>query len=463
MRGKIERRTTQKPTLLSTVLAVFVSLALTLTLTPPAQAATIIRDPNNVEVLVNKTQPLSPLTYVPPDLVTYPGTTRKLRSITSTQLQKLFAGAAAAGHSLRVTSAYRSYSEQASLYNSYVAKYGVTYANRISAKPGYSEHQTGLTADIGLASGTCGFLACFGDTAAGKWVAANAYRYGFVIRYPRGYEATTGYMYEPWHLRYVGVKRALELRSLAVPTLEHYYDGVRRAIPNTAALTRVVSGNLLASPSAFNGTWGAATTAVSRMGTGNSAVQSVDWNSDGILDVMWVSGAGRLYVLLGNRYGGFGTAIMITRGLAGTDFVADKFVTSRALPELAVRGADGKVRKYSRNGNFLAGSPTILRTVATTARISAADWNNDRAVDLLVNTPAATVAYLGSGTGTVSASATSTNGRLSGVTNVRRVNGASGPGTSGYLAQKGSTIYYYQRGATSLATGVVVGTGQLAK
>lgn len=447
----------------SWLVAFFASVAIVLTLTPPASAAVIIRDPNNIEVFVNKKYPLSPVTYAPKDLVTVPGTTRKLRSVTNAQLQKLFAGATAAGHSLRVTSAYRSYAEQATLYNSYVKQYGAAYANRISAKPGYSEHQTGLAVDIGLASGSCGFLACFGDTAAGKWVAANAYRYGFVIRFPKGYEGTTGYTYEPWHLRYVGTARALELRSLAVPTLEHYYDGARRAIPNAAALTRVASGNVLSAPSAFNGTWGSASTVVNRIGSSNPAVQTVDWNADGTLDVLWLSPAGRIYVLLGNRSGGFGTAIMVTRGLAGADIAAGKFVSSRALPELAVRGSDGVVRKYARNGNFLAGSPTTLKTVSATARISAADWNNNGTVDLLVSTPTSTVAYLGNGAGTVAAAATATSSRLAGATNVRRVNGASGPETSGYLAQQGNNIYYYQRGATSLASGVLVGTGQLSK
>lgn len=447
----------------SWLLAVLTSCALLLTLTPPAHAEPIIRDPKNIEVLVNKKYPLSPLTYAPSDLVNFPGTTRKLRAVASSQLEKLFAGASAAGHYLRVTSAYRSYSQQASLYNSYVQKYGYTYANRISAKPGYSEHQTGLAVDVGLASGSCGFLACFGDTAAGKWVAKYAYRYGFVIRYPKGYESTTGYTYEPWHLRYVGTARALELRSLAVPTLEHYYDGARRAIPNAAALNRVESGNVLSAPAQFDGSWGASISIASAIGSSNPTVQTVDWNADDVLDVVWLSPGGRLYVLPGNRSGGFGTKFIAARGLGGTDIAAGRFVSSRPLPELAVRGTDGVVRKYARSGNALAASPTVLRKVSETARISAADWNNDGKLDLLASASAATVAYLGTGTGAVSSTATATNSRLAGATNLRRVNGAHGPGSMGYLVQKENTIYYYKRGTTSLSTAVFMSTGQLAK
>ena len=101
-------------------------------------------------------------------------------------------------------SGYRSYSQQASLYDSYVRQYGQATADTLAARPGFSEHQTGLAMDIGNASGVCALQACFATTPAGKWAAANAATYGFIIRYPAGAEAVTGYTYEPWHLRYVG-------------------------------------------------------------------------------------------------------------------------------------------------------------------------------------------------------------------------------------------------------------------
>ncbi|MBD4644500.1 D-alanyl-D-alanine carboxypeptidase family protein, partial [Xanthomonas citri pv. citri] len=82
---------------------------------------------------------------------------------------------------------------------------GRAEADRVSARPGYSEHQTGLAWDVGdAATPTCDLEACFGDTAAGRWVAAHAAEHGFVIRYPAGAEDETGFAHEPWHLRYVG-------------------------------------------------------------------------------------------------------------------------------------------------------------------------------------------------------------------------------------------------------------------
>lgn len=455
---------TRKRTLLSRISAITASAVLALSLAGPASAATIIRDPENVEVLVNKVYPLSPLNYVPSDLVTVPGTSRQLRATTSSQLMKLFYGARSAGHYLRVTSAYRSYSYQVSLYNSYVRQYGSAYANRIAAKPGYSEHQTGLAVDVGLASGSCGLQACFGSTAAGKWVAANAYRYGFVIRYPKGYESTTGYTYEPWHLRYVGTQRALELRSLSVLTLEHYYDGVSRAIPNAAALVTVDSLNVKAAAAKFNGTWDAIPSISTTLHTASLTTQSIDWNADGVLDVLWLSPGSRVYVRLGTKTGGFTSPIIVARGFSGSDVVAAKFVSSRKLPELAVRDANGVVRKYARSGNgVLTTSYTVMRQISPTARIGAADWNHDGAQDLLALTGTSTVAYLGNGYGSVNVSPSATHYRFAKATTIRRVDGAFGPGTRGYFAEIAGNVYYFKRGASSVASGFWVGEGQLAK
>jgi D-alanyl-D-alanine carboxypeptidase len=98
------------------------------------------------------------------------------------------------------------------LYNGYVAKDGQAAADRYSAKPGTSEHQTGLAMDVCLANSGCSLEQAFGDTPAGKWVAANAHKYGFIVRYLPGKDAITGYEYEPWHLRYVGIELATELQ-----------------------------------------------------------------------------------------------------------------------------------------------------------------------------------------------------------------------------------------------------------
>ena len=113
-------------------------------------------------------------------------------------LNKMIAGAAKDGITLYAVSSYRSYSTQATLYNNYVARDGVAAADRYSARAGHSEHQTGLAFDLNSLEQS------WGETAEGKWLAANCHKYGFIIRYPKGKEEVTGYMYEPWHVRYLG-------------------------------------------------------------------------------------------------------------------------------------------------------------------------------------------------------------------------------------------------------------------
>ena len=121
---------------------------------------------------------------------------------------------------MKVISGYRSQYTQTSVYNSYAQKDGVTAADRYSARPRYSEHQTGLAADLG--NGTCDLEICFGNTSAGKWLESNAHKYGFIIRYPKGKESLTGYQYEPWHLRYVGKELAIQIYKTN-QTLEQFF------------------------------------------------------------------------------------------------------------------------------------------------------------------------------------------------------------------------------------------------
>lgn len=113
-------------------------------------------------------------------------------------LQNLQTGALEAGFDIPMVSGYRSYTYQEGLYNAYVARDGQAAADRYSARPGHSEHQTGLAFDVGAIDNY------YGETPAGKWLAAHAHEYGFIIRYPQGKEHITGYMYEPWHIRYLG-------------------------------------------------------------------------------------------------------------------------------------------------------------------------------------------------------------------------------------------------------------------
>ncbi len=118
--------------------------------------------------------------------------------------------------SIRNVSGYRSYSTQSYLYNNYVSQDGVKNADRYSARPGTSEHQTGLATDINYVSDS------FEYTEAYKWLIKNSYKYGYILRYPKGKEFITGYMYEPWHYRYVGEEVAKFIYENEL-TYEEYY------------------------------------------------------------------------------------------------------------------------------------------------------------------------------------------------------------------------------------------------
>lgn len=125
------------------------------------------------------------------------------------------------GIQLTAFSTFRSYNRQKELYTSYVSKHGAAEANRFSAKPGHSEHQTGLAFDFGGSDQSNWLKESFAATKEGKWLAANAHHYGFILRYPKGKEAITGYMYEPWHFRYLGSDLAGQVKSSG-KTLEEY-------------------------------------------------------------------------------------------------------------------------------------------------------------------------------------------------------------------------------------------------
>ncbi len=119
------------------------------------------------------------------------------------------------GIELKIVSGFRSYSYQATLYNNYVARDGKADADTYSARPGYSEHQTGLAMDINDASSR------FNGTKEANWIAANCVKYGFIIRYPLGKEDITGYQYESWHVRYLGKELAKEVSDSGL-TLEEF-------------------------------------------------------------------------------------------------------------------------------------------------------------------------------------------------------------------------------------------------
>lgn len=121
-------------------------------------------------------------------------------------------------------STFRDFNRQQELYESYAAKDGQEEADRYSARPGFSEHQTGLAFDIGESGKEKHWAAAsFGETEGGKWLAENAHRFGFILRYPEGKEQLTGYMHESWHFRYVGKDAAAEIYEADI-TLEEYLE-----------------------------------------------------------------------------------------------------------------------------------------------------------------------------------------------------------------------------------------------
>lgn len=173
---------------------------------------------SSLTAVVNKKHKLSN-EYVPP-LVNITG--GQVRKEVVENLFSLLQDAKLAGATMKILSTYRSYSTQISVYQKWVNLYGKVEADRVSARPGHSEHQTGLAIDLGAANGSCDLETCFEDTQAGKWLAINAPNYGFIIRYPKGKEDATGYSYEPWHLRYVGLEFASKI-SRSGQTMDQYF------------------------------------------------------------------------------------------------------------------------------------------------------------------------------------------------------------------------------------------------
>lgn len=186
-----------------------------------------VGDPGSPWVVANKTHALNPSEYVPPDLV-YPDVNyvnhQPMRQETASALVAMFqSGENEAGLQFSVQSAYRSYDTQVEVYGDDVAAHGQQFADTDTARPGTSEHQTGLAVDISAVPADCSLDACFGTTVQGHWLAANAWRFGFLLRYPADKVAVTGYTYEPWHFRYIGVDLSTQLHNTGVTTLEEFF------------------------------------------------------------------------------------------------------------------------------------------------------------------------------------------------------------------------------------------------
>lgn len=203
------------PTLEPTVTVTPTPTPIPVTPTPSLSPAPVVlnTDTDTYTLLVNRDYPLS-ADYTPNDLVIpdvlfsfgYADIDKaKLRKVAADALEDLFDAAfEEANLTLYGVSGYRSYDRQYTLYATYLILNGVKHTNLYSAAPGTSEHQTGLAIDVSCKAAGLALEDFFAETEEGKWLADNAHRFGFIIRYPKGMEHITGYAYEPWHIRYVG-------------------------------------------------------------------------------------------------------------------------------------------------------------------------------------------------------------------------------------------------------------------
>ena len=178
-----------------------------------------VANPGDMTVVINKKHCFSPLDWAPGDLASVGG--YPMRAEAAGQMIAMMNAATAAGVGFELSSAYRSYANQVTVYNHWVAVNGSqAAADTVSARPGYSEHQTGLAADVKV--GGCA-LECFRGKPAHLWLQANAHTYGFIERYPPGLTSITGYSPEAWHWRYVGAAIAGDMKAKGIQTLEQYY------------------------------------------------------------------------------------------------------------------------------------------------------------------------------------------------------------------------------------------------
>ena len=202
------------------------SLTVTPTTTPTPTPTYNVEDPASLTAVVNKHRPLTTLDYEPSDLVVPSAITNvngfALKAEASAALDQLAQAAAAEGVYLAISSAYRSYLGQQNTYNEYLGILGEGGADLRAARPGYSEHQLGLAVDLDDGNG-CLVSVCFADNPGGIWLATHAWEYGFVLRYPLGSEAITGYEFEPWHYRYVGTEVSTAMHNKGIATLEEFF------------------------------------------------------------------------------------------------------------------------------------------------------------------------------------------------------------------------------------------------
>lgn len=210
---KVDNNISKKNTSIKSSTTQVTTTSSTTTTTKKKQDVSVSNNTDGLKIIdgiliVNKSYPL-PKDYVPTN--TYKDATglnycSECINVDAYEKYKLMkADMASLGMNIWIQSGYRSYSLQESLYNKYVNRDGKLAADTYSARPGHSEHQTGLAFDLNSISDD------FQYTSEGKWINENAWRYGFILRYPKSKESITGYKYESWHLRYVGEDLATKL------------------------------------------------------------------------------------------------------------------------------------------------------------------------------------------------------------------------------------------------------------
>jgi D-alanyl-D-alanine carboxypeptidase len=172
--------------------------------------------------VVNKKRPLNPIDYLPKGKVQI-GYAWVAKPAADAYSQLKAAVSAKKLGTLCINSGYRSFASQKIIHAAKVAQLGKTAGERLAARPGHSEHQTGLAIDVSTTQLGCR-IGPFGSSKASKWIAENAWQYGFIVRYPSNAKTPiTGYVWEPWHLRFVGVELATDMRSKKITTLEEFF------------------------------------------------------------------------------------------------------------------------------------------------------------------------------------------------------------------------------------------------
>jgi len=189
---------------------------------PPPSPAFSTTDAASPWVVVNKKHPIVPSEYVPAQLDTVGG--KQVAAVVVPDLRALLAAAEGDGVGVTLTSGYRSLSYQRGVHDSAVAREGFATAESLSARPGFSEHQTGLAIDFGSRSQPhCAVQDCYQDTPEAHWLAEHAGAFGFLLRYTAEHTAVTGYAPESWHYRWVGVDLVRQMAERRVATLEEFF------------------------------------------------------------------------------------------------------------------------------------------------------------------------------------------------------------------------------------------------